>query len=773
MEDALGHLEEVPAGRDATAPYNFVPLPATPVLAEQPLPRHDLYYGERHTGRIVCTLVTASPTYVRCGLTPANYQAFGETSWQDLSDAQRDTRAGFFHHPLTQRLLIPGSSLRGMFRTLVEIIGHGMMRDVANRPPIFFRAVAADESDPLKAPYTRRMKAVKAGYVEQQNGTWHIRPAQSDPERGLTYAWVRENAHVPKRGHQETGLQDHNLRSFVRLDDLGYRPQYIPVVFNKKLHLNGTRYFVDGATVRDIPANKPLAAGDSAGWLVTSGNMLETAAAGSQGRRQNHCVVFAPMTPGEPGGKLLTISEAAVADYRKALSPFQQEPPFDTQWGVLVPGHPVFYCPPEKPGGEVLLFGHSPNFRIPYAPAADGKAASPAALVPSILNDPVAVDLSEAIFGFARGQKSADDQARPGRVFFSDALCKKGANDSIWLVEGHQHAMTPQILSSPKPSAFQQYLEQPHAEKRHLRHYGSDPDTTRIRGYKLYWHQGNVGLVETQAKQEDVEKAPSQYTSIKAVKAEVAFEFTLRFENLSDVELGALLWVLKVAGDRRYRLSLGMGKPRGFGAVAITHRVMLSDRATSSSAGRYRQLFNDAGTAWQAGDEQLLASDSRLTQCVSDFESHVLAGLHVDSDSFNEQPRIKMLLTLLRWKGPERGYTRYLEIERLPDKDNEYKERRVLPTPLQVYGEGDQAAAGPNVQLYDPVPARIVKLSGSRAEVIPLVEGQAPDRALPLKSLHIGSAPTDHAPTPVSANAVITVTVSAINAQTGQITAVR
>lgn len=45
-----------------------------------------------------------------------------------------------------------------------------------------------------------------------------------------------------------------------------------------------------------------------------------------------------------------------------------------------------------------------------------------------------------------------------------------------------------------------------------------------------------------------------------------------------------------------------------------------------------------------------------------------------------------MLLYLLQWPGPDKDKTRYLEIEHGPAKDNEYKNRPVLPTPEGVSG---------------------------------------------------------------------------------------
>ena len=80
------------------------------------------------------------------------------------------------------------------------------------------------------------------------------------------------------------------------------------------------------------------------------------------------------------------------------------------------------------------------------------------------------------------------------------------------------------------------------------------PDETVLRGTKLYWHKGNASLEQIK-EDKSVPEGDKQHTRMRPVKADVAFEFTIRFENLSDAELGALLWVLDVAQNDAYRLN--------------------------------------------------------------------------------------------------------------------------------------------------------------------------------------------------------------------------
>lgn len=50
------------------------------------------------------------------------------------------------------------------------------------------------------------------------------------------------------------------------------------------------------------------------------------------------------------------------------------------------------------------------------------------------------------------------------------------------------------------------------------------------------------------------------------------------------------------------------------------------------------------------------------------------------SQSLKEVKRIKMLLKMLEWPGPSPSLTKYLQIE----PENEYKDRQVLPDPLNI-----------------------------------------------------------------------------------------
>ncbi|MFH1962064.1 MAG: RAMP superfamily CRISPR-associated protein, partial [bacterium] len=112
MKKVKRHLWNVlPTRKEANAPYNFIPLNKSPAVSAEPLPENDKYHDDdRLTGYIDCNLETLTPIYIRGCLTEAEVKDGKEA--KDKSD---------FFSP-NGGIRIPGSSLRGMIRTLVEIV---------------------------------------------------------------------------------------------------------------------------------------------------------------------------------------------------------------------------------------------------------------------------------------------------------------------------------------------------------------------------------------------------------------------------------------------------------------------------------------------------------------------------------------------------------------------------------------------------------------------------------------------------------------------------
>ena len=129
-----------------------------------------------------------------------------------------------------------------------------------------------------------------------------------------------------------------------------------------------------------------------------------------------------------------------------------------------------------------------------------------------------------------------------------------------------------------------------------------------------------------------------------------------------------VLWTLTLPDEHCHHI--GMGKPLGLGSVQIDSILMLIDRKK-----RYRSLFDN--DCW----DQAQTPSGDIEQYKREFEDYVCQQLTSQGTAvatFKDIPRIKSLLTLLKYPGPSRS-TGYMNLQTFGD-------RRVLPPPEQVSG---------------------------------------------------------------------------------------
>ena len=652
---------KVDDNREARAPYNFIPLPekviAVPV---KELPDQGIYDPQLHTGLIDCELTTSSPVYVRAGLTPV--QAATKREAKDLPD--------FFYLNDKNQPVIPGSSLRGLLRTLTEIVTFSKIGAVS-KTPLVYRSVGGttnhdahyrdmlmrldrEETQGKNTKYYTPL--MRGGYMVQTGPRdWAIQPAREIG--GTTYAHIGINEDKFSSLKRVKNCQN-AYEIFIQTGPYQYqdvRGGFLKIKFAK----------VTDSDAAPRPGLRPATLARS-GWMNS---------------KRSEAVIFERDTT----ANLLDLTDEQVDAYREQVS--QEQEKLLGKQGALNDGQPVFYLLDKK--GAVVFFGHARMFRVPYP-------NSPFGYVPEYARpeetpkDPSIVDFAEAMYGYTRKVegKTQKQRAYAGRVSVGDAELVDGQTE-IWLSD---KALTPKILSGPKPTTFQHYLVQQEPNfyevgrtrdgaakyETRLRDFASSQSETVLRGHKFYWHKGAVGADDIREKGE-VKANDTQHTQIRPLKSGAKFKFQVRFENLTDEELGALMWLFQVASDENIRLKIGMGKPLGMGAIQIKARLF-----TTNADKRYAKLL-EAGN-W-AGKPQ---ENSNLAEPLTQAFLEMMEG-ELDAE-FMKHPRIRALLTMLQWPGPNPEWTRYMEIEH-PDpkekrgKRNDYKERPVLPSPFGVWSK--------------------------------------------------------------------------------------
>ena len=662
--------------RTATAPYNFVPLPER-VIAFRNQPGsaiaidQGVYHDNRYTGWIDVELETLSPLYIRAGLSPKEYEAM-ERQEKDPNDKTRHldkmrNRPEFFHAGDPKEPVIPGSSLRGMIRTLCEIIGHGKLSPVSDQA-LVYRAVGDTSSHGVayrqelmiedrvqKNYFTPR---VQGGYIKKgRDGGWWIQPAEranpADPD-SPNYARIYKKD-IPVSGLKHVNGFTQAQKIYVSHDTYGYKAVRGGFVHIKRVNVTRASATPD-ASLR--PAVLALT--------------------GPVPKKATEAVIFAGI-PDEsqwiriPDGTNPDDPRDLVAAYLDQVTKtgkHNQKEWLGSDEGVLREEYPVMYVMEGQ--RLVRFFGHTQMFRMPYR-------HSPEGFLPAEHKDPGTLDLAQAMFGTVRGERGG----AAGRVFVEDGRLHPEQKGNLWL-DGDPVVM-PKILSGPKPTTFQHYLTQPDpdAERgRGLKTY-NDLGQTTLRGHKLYWHKEKNLQREAFAERPLDEKQKgkdTQHTFIKPVREGVRFRFRVRFENLLPEELGLLWWAVKLPAQGEFAHKLGMGKPLGLGSVWLSPALTVVD-----PADRYQTFLDAQGQALEAG--RVVVSGDEAAQA---FEKLAARALRMpEGASFAQTPRMRALLAMLSWPGPSPEKTRYMGIGIDEETNkitgtNEFKERPVLPDPPTI-----------------------------------------------------------------------------------------
>jgi len=611
-----------------TAPYNFIPLNSCVVHAES-LPQINMYDDKnRHSGYINIEIKTKTPFYIR------------------------GTESSFFSPGGITK--IPGSSIRGMVRTLIEVASWGKFTFFENER-LYYRGVASPGR--FGNDYRNRIgNNVNAGYLiyDEMVRCYKIQPAKI--ETNATFSEIMDSR-----------------------------------IFKIQLRKDGK-------------------------YVLCSGKMKG---------KENNWLINQPDKSQPP----FSLDKNVIRDYKDDKNR-------NIEWDLLemakdkskyLHGVPCFYLLDDN--NEVKTFGHTRYFRLPY----DFTIGEH---VPDNLKQDDITDIPEAIFGkeskWATRVFFEDANIKPDQnnIFLNETSPKilsspkpttfqhylkqplnankhtlNNWNDDLnsgghlrgykfyWhrdTSNSKQHSwITTKIELNKKDfdnflkfknNSFNNitkdwdFIEVKDVEDKIIikRSFCEIPDSDFKLILKEYLLASDIVKKEADIK-------GGQYTVIQAVQPEVIFSGRIRFENLTKVELGALLFVLELPQNCCHKL--GMAKPLGLGSVEITPELFLITRQE-----RYSSLFNKDGK-WQLG----VRKEDNLKQFSQPFENHILSHIpEVDKNSAANLwnvPRMKALKMMLDASGKDKEEwlerTRYKEIEH-PFNKNEFKDRAVLPDPEEV-----------------------------------------------------------------------------------------
>lgn len=529
-----------------TAPYNFVPLSKLvwfPDWADQV--SHDRPFSDGICGTL-------------------DFELEAHTDLLVSGEKEGEEARGFFRLP-DGRAAVPGSSLRGMLRSVLEVVAFGKMQLVddralsvrdLNNQDMYGRHMTSSSRGDNGAVFESRSRA---GWLQFKDGDWTLVPVRHwrvrydalDAYTGLQWSKTltqQARMSAPEKYRELLiSLKEHARTRTVWL--MGDR-EPVEHLHGEKMAL---RYrAVEKLSASDFAPAEKLNAHES-GKFITRGEIVVT---GHVGKKRSDFIFESIRKADVP----IVIDDEVVRSFLQIHSA-----ELDSDWNThfkpkALAGNkvPVFYLTDDQERPRAM--GLAQMFRLPYT-----FGIHDAVRHTSQAHFETRSDLPELLFGHLSSAGMKDGLR--SRVSVGLAVeCEAP----------RQLAPADVVLNSPKPSFYPNYIAQgAAAEQSGLAEYelsGRDKkakslyrtlmsDGVQLRGRKRY-------PVRSRS---EIQSAPaSRITSrIQPVAAGARFAGSLRVHNLRPLELGALLWVLNWGGRTNLRHGLGLGKSMGCGAVSM------------------------------------------------------------------------------------------------------------------------------------------------------------------------------------------------------------
>lgn len=525
----IKNTSQNPPSNYVGAPYNFIPIAKETydyTKQKKQRPVHNDMNQELLSGYIDYTVEAKTPIMVDGGLKNHN-----------------ETPLGKFYRDAYGRYAIPGSSMRGLVRSNAQILSISDISDDIEDYKLMYREVA---NGALQKYYSKIN--VQAGYIVKEKGEYQIfrtcvdeidhscgkmnyyvasersilKEYQSNPVKSkYQYLYSSEFGHLMQytkdcefeeevRAGQKHYTPKNEKKMFNGRQNGGYHPFYARVSYeNKERHI----------TAIGVPQQF-----SKAGYILSSGAM-----------REKKAIYIIPEI--DRTKDPIPVSKELIDAYKIDLKGKETIIKENLEFFSLPEEgeeKPVFFIELEKR----LYFGFTPHLRLFYDNS----------IKKGLKQKKTKIDYCKAMFGTA----SKEDRYKT-RISFQDAYMKERKEEIIEMPSAYR------ILSSPKPTSYLDYLENDRKEKEPAT-YNSN---FKLRGIKQYWLKEDVF-----PKDAGEFKNKNVGSEFHPLKAGSVFIGKVHFHNLTEDELGLLIWSLEL--NKESEQNIGKAKPYGYGRVKVT-----------------------------------------------------------------------------------------------------------------------------------------------------------------------------------------------------------
>lgn len=563
------------------APYHFVPL--SPWIYAPPwgyIASRDIPFADGISGELHITLTNHSPLMIG-----------GET----VNEDGQPKKVTFLKDP-NGNPCIPGTSLRGMIRNVLEIATFSKMQMVDEQ-----RFGFRDFSDTKykEEVMVNNAKSVKAGWLKQRktgNGLqWQLTPVRYLP---VTYADIDTvfSTDLNNNANAQTEINN-TVKAYSQQDKYTKIPLSNAVIGDT--YVKERPVGKDGKNVKREVYFKPtqqLVSKDQHTFATPMARLVFTGPM-SQGKntvKRRDYVFYLPDSTSKAKVVSDSVYKKFMAVHSENEGSRKQKNDVDLisylRQNPAPEGIPVFWL--ADASGKPRTLGLAQLMKLPAEHSIhDTIAATQPAHIPTTQQDknaPSWLDFCETLFG--RVNATSGEFNRQGRISFNDAHLHP--DDTAEFVED-----APIILGKPKASFFPAYLKQPNAKfnaeqlktipkdstvgymtymgvaentansKKHSRNKPTSQTEVlpEISGWKRYPQQHAPGS-NSQITKELQSKTQLQ-VKLEPIHNSVRFISKLRFHNLKPAELGALIWAITWNDKSNCFHGLGLAKPNGYGKV--------------------------------------------------------------------------------------------------------------------------------------------------------------------------------------------------------------
>ncbi|MGQ9569603.1 MAG: TIGR03986 family type III CRISPR-associated RAMP protein [Thermodesulfovibrionales bacterium] len=512
-------------------PYNFVRFSERIVEKDEkgsPLPPPDHSVFSSKSGYIECELRNETPLFTRG-------KEIGSQEYSFLK--------------INNKLAILSTSIKGMIRSFIEALTGSCLSNFDGgrldfRKPTNWAGQATYVGIITKIPKT----GGELGEIKELEVAW-VQTYQNDIKRG-------SNPQLPKI--DLTGFKN-GQRVYVKVAEpvtpyINSKGKKIPISYHYVTHIRDA----EGSPV----------SGEKIGYLKLTGKTIPN--------KKRERVFF----ENSLGTINFDFREKEDYDYilDTQLARKEKGHSFNTnyQHRKLSVGDLVYF---QKEGGKAVKLSNVAVPRLRYIKGRGDRLGRPDDYRRCSKSHPC---LACGLFGFVDGE-----ECWAGRVSFSHAI-----------INIHEPVTLQKIklrpLGSPNPTSCNLYLitmDKNGKPTNIVRDYdgyqiidnrGNKRDNQDINapvvlcGRKFYWHKKEIDKILEEAQKISPEiKSQKVISNIEVLTSSNTFKFRVYFHNLTDFELGLLLYALKLEGNMRHKL--GMAKNLGFGTVKIDIKVLYID----------------------------------------------------------------------------------------------------------------------------------------------------------------------------------------------------